>query len=208
MLREAFIPSPAPLSLSCKDDSPTEECPSYNTFKWDGRTTGNGLRESDDIVRAIETHSDTVLRVCTLYFRMRPEREDAYQETFLKYSQSSKEFADEEHRKAWLISVATNTCKDMLKRAEAKTVLTDVIDETARQSWQPQDDSSAGGRAEELNEALQQLDEKYRLPLYLKYYEGYSAAEISDMLGMPENTVYTNLSRGREKLKEVLTRER
>ena len=166
------------------------------------------MRDSDDITRAIEVHSDTVYRVCSLYFRMRPERDDAYQETFLKYAQSPKEFADDEHRKAWLISVATNVCKDMLRRAESRTVLTDVIEDTARPSWQPEDESEPSGRAEQLNEALQQLDDKYRLPLYLKYYEGYSAAEIAEMLGIPENTVYTNLSRGRDKLKEVLTRGR
>lgn len=165
------------------------------------------MRDSDDITRAVEAHSNTVLRVCSLYFGVRPEREDAFQDTFLKYAQSPKEFVDDEHRKAWLISVATNVCKDMLKRAEAKTVLTDEIDEAARPSWQPEEEAT-GGRAEELTEALQKLDEKYRVVLYLKYYECYTASEIANMLNVPENTVYTNLKRGRDKLKEVLTHER
>lgn len=43
------------------------------------------------------------------------------------------------------------------------------------------------------------------MPLYLKYYEGYTAAQIAEMLGIPENTVYTNLSRGKRLLKEVLS---
>ena len=150
----------------------------------------------------MESHSDTVLRVCSLYFHSRPEREDAFQETFLKYAQSSKEFADDEHVKAWLIRVATNTCKDMLKRMESKVVLVDEFNDTARVSWAREDTESA---ADNLNKALQQLDDKYRIVLYLKYYEGYTAAEIATMLSMPENTVYTNLARGRDELKEVLT---
>ncbi|MBQ9004020.1 MAG: sigma-70 family RNA polymerase sigma factor [Eggerthellaceae bacterium] len=165
------------------------------------------MRDRDDITQAVATHSNTVLRVCSLYFGIRPEREDAFQETFLKYAQSPKQFADDEHRKAWLISVATNVCKDMLKRAEARTVLADEIDEAARPSWQPEDDA-ASGRAEELTEALQKLDARYRDVLYLKYYACYPASEIAKILNVPENTVYTNLARGREKLKEVLTRER
>ena len=165
------------------------------------------MREASDITTAIETHSNTVLRVCSLYFGMKPERDDAYQDTFLKYAQSTLKFANEEHRKAWLIRVAANTCKDMLRRAESKAVLTDVIEDDARPSWQ-QDDSSGSGRAGELTEALQQLDDRYRVPLYLKYYEDYSASEIAEILDIPENTVYTNLSRGRDKLKEVLTRGR
>lgn len=162
------------------------------------------MRENKDITSAVERHANTVARVCALYFGRRPECDDAFQDTFLKYAQSDKEFEDDEHCKAWLISVASNTCKDMLRRFEMKTVLTDQFEDTASPHWHS--GVEADGRAEELNEALQQLDEKFRVVLYLKYYEGYTAAEIAEMLDMPENTVYTNLTRGREKLKEVLTR--
>ena len=161
------------------------------------------MRDGADITKTVKAYSDTVLRVCTLYFHGRPEREDALQDTFLKYAQSSTEFESDEHKKAWLIRVATNVCKDVLKRAESKTALLGEIDETAQPSWQAPGDE-AGGRAERLAEALQHIDEKYRVALYLKYYEGYSAVEIAQMQEIPENTVYTYLARGREKLKEVL----
>ena len=162
------------------------------------------MRANEDITSTVERYADMVARVCALYFGRRPESDDAFQDTFLKYAQSDKEFEGEEHRKAWLISVATNTCKDMLRKAETKTVLTDQFDDTAHPRWDSGVESD--GRADELNEALQKLDEKYRVVLYLKYYEGYTAVEIAKMIDMPENTVYTNLTRGREKLKEVLTR--
>ncbi len=173
------------------------------------------MRSNGDITRTVKTHADTVLRVCTLYFHGRPEREDAFQETFLRYAQSDKTFADDEHVKAWLINVAANICKDMLKRADAKTVLLDEFEDSIQPSWNAGNDLGAdpavavagtgSDRADELAAALQQLDEKYRIALYLKYYEGFTAAEIAEMLNMPENTVYTNLARGRNELKEVLT---
>ena len=153
----------------------------------------------------IAHHADTVIRVCSLYFGVRPERDDSFQETFLKYALSQKDFVDEEHKKAWLIRVATNVCKDALKKAETKAVLLDEFDEEAQPPWEQGAETS--DRAEQLAEALRMLDEKYRIPLYLKYYEGYTAVEIAKMIDAPENTVYTNLARGREKLKEVLTRE-
>ena len=164
------------------------------------------MRDNDDITRAVREHANTVARVCSLYFGSRPERDDAFQETFLKYAQEGCAFGDDEHRKAWLIRVATNVCKDMLKKAEAKVVLLDRIDEAAKPQWQPGIESS--DRVDELTEALRQLDEHHSVALYLKYYEGYKASEIAQMLGIPENTVYTNLARGREKLKEVLAHGR
>ena len=124
------------------------------------------MRGKGDIASAIERHSDTVLRVCSLYFHGRPERDDAFQETFLKYAQSDKAFADTEHAKAWLINVAANTCKDMLKSSEAKTTLTDTFDDSARPNWDRGTESNS--RFDELNEALQELDDNYRIALYLK----------------------------------------
>ena len=52
--------------------------------------------------------------------------------------------------------------------------------------------------------AVLQLPEKYRNFLYLFYYEDYSIKEIAQSLEMPENTVKTNLKRGRQALKEFL----
>ena len=165
---------------------------------------GDNLRDHDDITRAVEVHADTVLRVCTLYFKASPERDDAFQETFIKYARSDASFADDEHRKAWLITVARNTCKDLLKRADAKTLPLEAAGDVEAPGAQPAMEGMAG----ELEEALAQLEEPYRIVLYLKYYEGYPAADIASLLGMPENTVYTNLARGKKKLKEVLTHDR
>lgn len=56
--------------------------------------------------------------------------------------------------------------------------------------------------------AVLKLPEKYRNCLYLFYYEDYSIKEIACILEEPENTVKTNLKRGREELKKVLQREK
>ena len=50
------------------------------------------------------------------------------------------------------------------------------------------------------------LPAKYRLPLYLYYYEGYTAAEVGELLGLGPSTVRTRLARAREKLKAQLRR--
>ena len=55
--------------------------------------------------------------------------------------------------------------------------------------------------------AVLELPEQYRRPLYLFYYEDYSIKEIATALEKPENTVKTNLRRGREALKGILEAE-
>ena len=51
------------------------------------------------------------------------------------------------------------------------------------------------------------LDKRYRVPVLLYYYEGYSTPEIAELLGVPLNTVTTRLSRARAKLKNFLTED-
>jgi RNA polymerase sigma-70 factor (ECF subfamily) len=51
------------------------------------------------------------------------------------------------------------------------------------------------------------LPGKYRLPLYLYYYEGYSVTETAELLGLNPSTVQTRLARGRAKLKTILEEE-
>lgn len=51
------------------------------------------------------------------------------------------------------------------------------------------------------------LEQKYRVVVLMYYYEGYSTAEIADILGVPLNTVTTRLSRARAKLKNFLTED-
>ena len=56
-------------------------------------------------------------------------------------------------------------------------------------------------------EKVMSLDEKYRVPIYLYYYEGYSTAEISEMIGINHSTLRTYMAKGREKLKMLLEEE-
>ena len=163
------------------------------------------MRSRADIEAAIEAHADTVLRACAVYLREKADREDVFQETFLRYACSEVAFADEEHKKAWLIRVAANLCKDQLKSASSRVESLEAVQEDG---FAPVGDDGLEAQrkleGEELLKALHALDEKYRVVLYLKYYEGYTAAEIAEQTGMPENTVYTNLSRGKQQLMGVL----
>lgn len=161
------------------------------------------MRTQDDIEQAIDAHGDTVWRVCVLYFASSADAQDAFQDTLLKYALSDKKFETDEHRKAWLISVTRNVCKDMLKAAHRRNI--SIEEEPSALDHPDASGLDAHSREQEVLDAIRALDDPPRGPVYLSLYEGYSAPEISRMLSMPENTVYSHVARGKKLLKEALS---
>ena len=159
----------------------------------------------DDIEAAMNAHGATVWHVCMGYFRSEHDAQDAFQDTFLKYALAeATSFNDDAHRKAWLITVASNVCKDMLRAHRRND---EPLDEAIASEALISRDSEAQpdcGRME-LMEAFRSLDDPPRLPLYLALYEGYTAPEIAEMLDAPVNTVYSWIARGKKTLKEALS---
>ena len=154
------------------------------------------MRSEQEVNRIIDLYADTVRRICMLHLKNSADTEDIFQEVFLKYALSSVIFESAEHEKAWIIRVAVNSCKDLLKSFfRSRTVsMEDIVSLPAVQT-------------EEYNNVLETvlgLPQKYKDVVYLHYYEGYSAVEIGKILGKNVNTVYTLLARARKMLQERL----
>lgn len=143
----------------------------------------------------VENYIDTVYRVALNYLKDPADAEDVTQNVFEKLLRQRTPFESMEHVRNWLIRVAVNECKHILRAPWHKQ---ESIEEYARTlAFENQ------GRSE-LFLAVMALPKKYRLPIYLHYYEGYSTKEIGEILKMPKNTVCTNLKRGRALLKTKL----
>ena len=154
------------------------------------------MRNEQEVNRAIEQYSDTVRRLCMIHLKNHADTEDIFQTVFLKYALSSVTFENDEHEKAWLIRVTLNACKDLLKSFfHSRTV---SLDEITDQPAKP----SADHR--EVLEAVLSLPPKYRIVVYLHYYEELTAPEIGRILGKNVNTVYTLLTRSKQMLREKL----
>lgn len=154
------------------------------------------MRSEQEVNRVIELYGDTVRRLCMIYLKNYADTEDIFQNVFLKYATSSIKFENDEHEKAWFIRVTINKCKDLLKSFfRNRTVSLDDIVE--KPEAMPSD-------YREVLEAVLSLPLKYRNVVYLHYYEGYSAPQISHILGKNVNTVYTLLTRSKKMLREIL----
>jgi len=124
------------------------------------------------------------------------DADDAVQNTFIKYTQTDKEFESEEHLKAWLMRVVINQAKD-ISASFWRRHRSSLEDYTETLTFAEPSDGA-------LFDAVMRLPEKYRIVIHLYYYEDYSVSEIAEILHARENTVKTQLRRGRDALKKSL----
>ena len=144
----------------------------------------------------VERYKDHIFSVSFNICKNPQDAEDIVQETFLRYMKTDKEFNDEEHIKAWLIRVAINQSKNMILSFWRRNRM-DLMDYMQELDFETQEDSR-------IFEAVMKLPGKYRIVLHLFYYEDYGIKEISRILKLKENTIKSQLARGRKLLKEEL----
>lgn len=149
----------------------------------------------DEFDNLVKTHMDTVFRLALNYVKCRQTADDITQNVFLKFYCCNKEFESDDHIKYWLVKVTVNECKRSLMAPWRKNVSLEDYEETISFSTEEHSD---------LFQAVMDLPKKYRVVIYLHYYEGYATDEISQILGIPGATVRTQLKRGRELLKTSL----
>ncbi len=156
----------------------------------------------EEYIEIVKTYSDTVFRIAFNYCKNCQDAEDVLQNVFIKLLKSKKSFNNEEHIKSWLITVAINECKSMyLSKQKKKTVYLDdikIYDKTS-------DFSKDTEEKIELYNAVMTLPAKYRIVIYLYYFEDYSISQISNILSIKETSIQTQLMRAREKIKKKIT---
>ncbi len=145
--------------------------------------------------RLANAYADAILRLSYTYLKNTQDAQDICQTVFVKLLTEPREFESAEHERAYVLRMAANACKDLLKSPWRKRTcgLEAVLEVPAPEA----------GDGSVLS-AVNQLPALYRAVIYLFYYEGYQAAEIGKILGVPTATVHTRLARGRAKLRDVL----
>ena len=151
------------------------------------------VRPADDIETILNRYGDMLYRLCILMLKNESDAEDVVQETIIKYYRKEPSFADSEHEKAWLIRVATNGCRDLL-RYRVRHPLAEE-----EQIAAASDNSPDSG----ILEALASLPEKYRLVLSLYYIEDCRIEDIAKIIGRTPSAVKMRLQKGRKLLEKI-----
>lgn len=146
----------------------------------------------------VDRYSAMLYRLALIRMKNEEDARDVVQDTFLsllKYLKKGNTFNDEEHLKAWLLTVATNRGKSILSLAwNKKTEGLDSVKDIAA----PEEETKYA------YDYVMKLPEKYRVAINLFYYEQLTTEQIADVMKTKPATVRSYLHRGREKLKEML----
>ena len=154
-------------------------------------------RPADDIEILLHDYGNILFRLCLVTLGNANDAEDAVQETIIKYMQRAPGFENEDHKKAWLLKVATNQCRDILRAKKRHPVIN--LDEIAEFTSETSDSG--------IMDALMSLPEKFRVVLTLYYVEEYSIDSIAKIIGRTASAVKMRLQKGRRLLEEAYRKE-
>lgn len=149
----------------------------------------------------IDLYSDCLLRIAYTYDRDCSVAEDHVQEAFIKAYVAITKGSSVENPLAWLAQIVINVCKDA-RRKGRREIVSAVIPESM--GMNAEDMYMSQAEEERLHEAVLALPEKYRTPIVLFHFEGFSLRQLSDVLQTNVGTIKTRLLRGRNLLKRML----
>ena len=128
-----------------------------------------------EFTAAAERHLDLVYRVALNCLRNPADAEDAAQTAMLRLWQSGQAFPDDDQLRYWLVRVTVNVCKDACRSPWRRRMV--PLDHCREPAFDTPEHQT-------LYAEVMALPAKYRLPLYLYYYEGYAVAEVGELLGL------------------------
>ncbi|MBN9120145.1 MAG: sigma-70 family RNA polymerase sigma factor [Planctomycetes bacterium] len=162
-------------------------------------------RDQDAFRSLVSRHGPMVLGVCRRVLRDFHAADDAFQATFLVLAKKADAVRPSDRLAPWLCGVAYRTAMKARGRAFRRQQVERAYAAEARERTAAPSDGTAD-LLPVIDEQLNALPEKYRMPLVLCGVQGLNKAEAATRLGLPEGTVSSRLARAREMLRDRLTR--
>jgi RNA polymerase sigma-70 factor (ECF subfamily) len=168
----------------------------------------------------IDRYKTDLYSLCVKLARDRGDADDLFQDTWVRVMKSLKSYNPENRFKTWLFAICTNRYRDLYRWRRRWWKRVSRLGERSGREGEPRpDDETAFMESDDptpeervislesrgmVRQALDGLDDAFRLPILLHYFEDLSVAEIAVVMEIPEGTVKTRLSRGRDKLRDAI----
>ncbi|MDE6852118.1 MAG: sigma-70 family RNA polymerase sigma factor [Lachnospiraceae bacterium] len=145
--------------------------------------------DKDAFAALLRENEQRMFKVARSFLSCEDDIADVMQESVLQAYLHMSDLKQPAYFRTWLVRIVINQCKSVL--AKQRKVI--CVDEIREQGYEELEYDKIA-----FVDLMDRLDEKYRQIMLLYYGEGYSTAEISDLLGMKQSTVCSRLARGRK----------
>lgn len=156
----------------------------------------------------VQSYHPEIFRLALSLLDEPAEAEDVAQDVFIAALDALDSYRGEAALKTWLFSITVNVCRKRWRQRKTRErllqVLKSVIPTLGTRAIQPETALLAQENQSELWQAVENLGEKYRLPLVLFYEHELPVAEIAQVLDIPVGTVLSRLHTARGRLAETL----
>ncbi len=162
------------------------------------------------IQQCMEAYGKEVYAFCCRLTRNRQEAEDLYQDTFLTAMERMEQIDAQGNPKSWLISVCLRIWKNRKRkfawrqRIAGERLYVEEADRPEAAADTPEEKLITEERHRQVRQAVERLEEKFRIPVYLYYTAELSVEEIGALLGIPAGTVKSRLYKARLLLRKEL----
>lgn len=160
------------------------------------------------ITQLIQEYQLGVFRLALSILNDPNEASEVTQDTFISALKAMSTYHEKSKLKTWLFTIALNISRSRLRKRKALERLQHTLTERFHVQSQhvPTPEDLIIGQEDDITlwKALENLGEKQRIPIILRYYHDLSIAEIAELLNLKEGTVHSRLSIGRERLRSEL----
>ena len=169
--------------------------------------------DQDAFADIVDFYKDKIYQLCYRMVGNAHEAEDIAQEAFIRAYINIHSYDLQRKFSTWLYRIATNLCIDRIRKKKpdyyldaevAGTEGLNMYSQVAADGLLPEEEVENIELQGEIQQQILKLPDKYRSVIVLKYIDELSLKEISEILGLPVNTVKTRIHRGREALRKQL----
>lgn len=160
-----------------------------------------------DVETLVYAYYDAVYHLALSILNDAGAAEDATQETFISAADALPTFRGEARLKTWILAIAVNECRDVLRRRRRRQRLRSAVQKVQwlwSQPASPEEEAVRNEDQDRLYRAVAALPQKHRLPILLRYVHNLSGPQIARILDVSEGTVYSRLHYARRQLRRLM----
>lgn len=165
----------------------------------------------------MQRYKDSIYFMALKMVNNKDDAMDLTVETFGKAFENIEKYKPDFAFSTWLFRIATNNCIDFIRKKRLNVVSLQSLTEEDREEKQlqivsntlnPEETSIKKQESEKLKSIVEQLPQRYRTLIILRYYDEKSYEEISQQLDLPLGTVKAQLFRARDLMSNIMNRKK